>query len=80
MPSKPGFKAHLGEWRTIIMALHYTRDHLTLAAPAVDNEEEQLIVYDHLERLDRLIPRMELELNEELSHDDLLTDSSPVYP
>ncbi len=64
MTARPGFYALLGEWRTILMSLHYTRDHLTAAVKNRDEEgDEHLVYYDHLERLDSLIPRIEHALH-----------------
>ncbi len=63
--ARPGFYALLGEWRTILMSLHYTRDHLGIAVQRTDEEqEEHLVIYDHLERLDHLIPRIRQGLDE----------------
>ncbi len=65
--STPGFNARIGEWRTILMSLRYTHDHLVVDLPSIADEDEHLIAYDHLERLEMLIPRIESELNEALS-------------
>jgi hypothetical protein len=65
MPINPAFKASLAEWRTVLAAVRHYREHLAATAPAIENEDKQLIAYDDMERLDRIIPNFERQLDEE---------------
>jgi hypothetical protein len=65
MPVNPAFKASLAEWRTVLAAVRHYREHLAATAPGIENEDKQLIAYDDVERLDRIIPNFERQLNEE---------------
>ena len=71
MPASPVFQATLGEWRTVLEALRHYRQHLERAAPRMSGEdgpsEEGLVAYDHLERLEGLLPKLEAQLQAYLS-------------
>ena len=64
MLTNPTLKATLSEWRTVMAAVQQYRDHLAQLVPNIEDEDEQLVAYDHLERLDRIIPSFELQLDE----------------
>lgn len=64
MPNNPAFKATLAEWRTVMAAIVQYKEFLSESAPKIEDEDDQLIAYDHLERLDRLIPSFERQLDE----------------
>ncbi len=66
MPVNPASKANLAERRTLLDAAQHYRTHLDLAAPQMENENEELVAYDEIERLDMIIPRLERELTEHL--------------
>ncbi len=66
MPVSPAFKANLAEWRTLLDAAKHYRNYLDAAAPQMTDENNELVAYDEIERLDMIIPRMDRELNEHL--------------
>lgn len=45
-------------------ARHY-REYLASTAPVIEDEGRQLVAYDEIERLDRIIPSLECQLDEE---------------
>lgn len=52
----PAFTASLPEWRTVISAIEQYKEHLARTAANLESEDEQLVTYDHMERLERIIP------------------------
>ena len=66
MPNSLSFSGIIGEWRTLILAMHYTRDHLAATVHAIEDEDEQNIIFDHISRLDGLIPEFESKLSDHM--------------
>ena len=64
MPNNPAFKATRAEWRTVMAAIVRYKEFLGEGAPKIEGEDDKLIAYDHIERLDRLIPSFERQLDE----------------
>ena len=56
MPANPTLIASLAEWRTVMAALQHYRVYLAQTAPDIEDEDAQLVSYDHLERLERIVP------------------------
>jgi hypothetical protein len=65
MPMNPAFKASFTEWRTVLAAVQHYRAYLAASAPVIEDEGRQLVAYDDIERLDRIIRSLECQLNEE---------------
>lgn len=81
MPANPTFKASYPEWRTVIDALHQYAKHLEAIGPTIKEEDEDkwLLIYDDLERLDRIIPSFERQWQEYMDQiDATLAASVPV--
>ena len=70
MPAVPMLKATLGEWRTVLAAARYFEEHLSTVVPQMGEEDEDLVMYDHLERLEHIIPSFERQLNEFFERED----------
>ena len=66
MPSDSGYKTTWGEWQTVLAALRHYKEHLSSFVQQTENEDEELVAYDHLERLDHIIPTIESRLSEEV--------------
>ena len=66
MGINPAFKASLSEWRTLLDAAQHYRAYLDTTAPQMENENEELVAYDEIERLDMIIHRLDRELRENL--------------
>ncbi len=64
MPVKPRFSANIGEWRTVISALRYYQQHLDATLPESYETDEDFIRYDDFERLERIIPSFDRQLDE----------------
>ena len=62
MAENPALKATLAEWRTVLAAARHYKEHLLATAPDIADEDEQLVAFDHVERLDRLVPNLERQL------------------
>jgi len=65
MPINPAFNVSFAEWRTVLAAARHYREYLASTAPVIEDEGRQLVAYDDIERLDRIIPSLECQLNEE---------------
>ena len=76
MPVNPAFKATLAEWRTVLAAVQHYREHLASIAPNIEDEDKQLIAYDDMERLDRIAPSFDRQLNEYIQQATSLAHSS----
>ncbi len=61
----PAFNVGFTEWRTALAPARHYREYLASTAPVIEDEGRQLIAYDDIERLDRIIPSLECQLNEE---------------
>jgi len=62
--SNPTFQALQKDWPTVIAALRHYRDYLTSIKEP--DEEKDLLIYDQIENLDRIIPSFEKQLAESL--------------
>lgn len=76
MPVNPAFKATVAEWRTVLAAVRHYREHLASIAPSIENEDQQLIAYDDIERLDRITPSFDRQLKEHIQQATSLVHSS----
>jgi len=65
MPVNPAFKASFAEWRTVLAAARHYREFLAATAPRIEDDSQQLVAYDDIERLNRIIPNLETQLSEE---------------
>lgn len=56
------FKASISEWRVALDALRFYKKHLLSVVGGIEDEERQNMVYDDLERIERMIPDFEKQL------------------
>jgi hypothetical protein len=58
MPANPAFHATLAEWRTVLADVRQYKDHLASIAPNIEDEDQQLVAWDHIQRLDHIISQL----------------------
>jgi hypothetical protein len=74
--SNPTFQALKRDWPTVIAALRHYRDYLTSIKEP--DEEKDLLIYDQIENLDRIIPSFEKQPAESLKQPALAHKSRAV--
>lgn len=64
MADPTNFKALVAEWRLVINALENYKQHLDATVDEIEDEDQQNIVYDDLERLEALIPDFKAQFDQ----------------
>lgn len=82
MPASLIFRTGLiGEWRTVILALRIARGHLLAAVETMDdNDDHKNVLDDHLQRIEDILPRLEIELEEHLAEGEASVNPALFFP
>jgi hypothetical protein len=65
MPTSPTSKISVSEWRTALAAGRHYREYLAATAPGIQDEDQQLVAFDDIERIDRIIRSLDYQMGEE---------------